>query len=233
MKNQYFCAVVHTGEDEFKTLTCIHIYSERYVWGEIANKYLNTFEYAQKSHEDPYGSIYHLDIKEYIFNDYPNVYEMLKQSLLSIGENITNPQIKICMATSHEYRKFDEKFDNEMSFLEYINSETAEMDKNRPITVEILKEAGFEDVTHDYEKQFHKEYDGLDDYVTLRRWTDDTDKNPEKVLKLDIDNGLTNNGAKWNLHIDNNVCSTVGSADIDTVWQFNTLMQVFGSRFRL
>ena len=71
------------------------------------------------------------------------------------------------------------------------------------ISKDILLTAGFKDITYDYEKQFHKEHDGLDDYITLRRWTDDVDKNPGKVLKLDIDNGLTNSGRAWHLHIDN------------------------------
>lgn len=62
------------------------------------------------------------------------------------------------------------------------------------ISKDILLTAGFKDITYDYEKQFYKEHDGLDDYITLRRWTDDVDKNPGKVLKLDIGNGLTNSG---------------------------------------
>ena len=67
------------------------------------------------------------------------------------------------------------------------------------ISKDILLTAGFKDITYDYEKQFHKEHDGLDDYITLRRQTDDVDKNPGKALKLDIDNGLTNSGRAWYL----------------------------------
>lgn len=104
---------------------------------------------------------------------------------------------------------------------------------NKILSVEVLKQNGFEDITYDYEKQFHKEYDGLDDYVTLRRWTDDVDKNPGKVLKLDIDNGLTNSGRAWHVHVDNCDCCTVGAADIDTAEQFNKLMEVFESNFRI
>ena len=86
------------------------------------------------------------------------------------------------------------------------------------ISKDILLSAGFEDITYDYEKQFHKEYDGLDDYITLRRWTDDVDKNPGKVLKLDIDNCD---------------CCSIGSADLNSIEQFNKLMEVFDSNFRL
>ena len=28
-------------------------------------------------------------------------------------------------------------------------------------------------------------------------------------------------------------CESIGSADIDNIWEFNTLMEVFGSKFRL
>ena len=50
---------------------------------------------------------------------------------------------------------------------------------------------------------------------------------------INIDNGYNNRGTGWHLHIDNDMCETIGSADIDTVWEFNTLMQVFKSKFRL
>ena len=101
------------------------------------------------------------------------------------------------------------------------------------ISKELLLSSGFKDITYDYEKQFHKEYEGLDDYVTLRCWTDDVDKNPGKVLKLDIDNRLTNSGRLWHIHVDNCDCCSIGSADIDTVEQFNKLMEIFDSKFRL
>ena len=101
------------------------------------------------------------------------------------------------------------------------------------ISKDILLTAGFKDITYDYEKQFHKEHDGLDDYITLRRWTDDVDKNPGNVLKLDIDNGLTNSGRAWHLHIDNCDCCSIGSADLNSIEQFNKLMEVFDSNFRL
>ena len=104
---------------------------------------------------------------------------------------------------------------------------------NNLISKELLLSAGFEDVTYDYEKQFHKKYDGLDDYIMLRFWTSDYDNNTGKVLKLDIDNGLTNSGRLWHVHVDNCDCCSIGSADIDTVEQFNKLMEVFDSNFRL
>ena len=101
------------------------------------------------------------------------------------------------------------------------------------ISKEFLLSAGFENITPDWDAQYHKEHEGIEDYVTLRRWTDDVDKNPGKVLKLDIDNGLTNSGRAWHLHIDNCDCCSIGSADIDSIEQFNKLMEVFDSNFRL
>ena len=59
------------------------------------------------------------------------------------------------------------------------------------------------------------------------------DKNPGKVLKLDFDNGLTNSGRSWHLHIDNCDCCSIGSADLNSIEQFNKLMEVFDSNFRL
>ena len=51
--------------------------------------------------------------------------------------------------------------------------------------------------------------------------------------KLDIDNGWNNRGTKWSVHIDNDACETIGYADIDTIEQFNKLMEIFDSKFRL
>ena len=72
-----------------------------------------------------------------------------------------------------------------------------------------------------------KDY-GIKDYKIFRKWTDD--KHP---IKLDINNGWNNRGTKWSLHIDNDACETIGYADIDYVWQFNSLMEIFDSEFKL
>lgn len=101
------------------------------------------------------------------------------------------------------------------------------------ITKEILFNAGFLDLTKDYEKEYHKEHEGIEDYISLRRWTDDVDNNPDKYLKLDINNGLSNSGRVWYIHVDNCDCCSIGSAEIDTIEQFNKLMEIFDSNFRL
>lgn len=98
------------------------------------------------------------------------------------------------------------------------------------ITEEILKNSGFEyleresNLTQDYQNQLYDK----DNYKVFRMWTNDDSK-----LKLDIDNGVNNRGSEWHLHIDNDHCETIGSADINTVYEFNLLMEVFGSKFRL
>ena len=101
------------------------------------------------------------------------------------------------------------------------------------ISKDILLSAGFEDITNDWEKEYYKKTYGIDNYMSFRKCTTEEDKNPGKVLKLDIDNGFTNNGAIWHLHIDNCDCCSIGSADINSVEQFNKLMEVFESNFRL
>ena len=104
--------------------------------------------------------------------------------------------------------------------------------KNIPITLEMLKSFGFEDITiPQMKKLYKKEYSTNDEYIELRKWTDDS--NFSNVLKLDIDNGPNNRGTLWHLHIDNADCCSIGSADISYTWEFNKLMEIFESSFRL
>ena len=101
---------------------------------------------------------------------------------------------------------------------------------NNIITEQILIDNGFEFLEHETELllKYQKDTYGIDHYVMYRLWTDD-----EHPIKLDIDNGWNNRGTKWSLHIDNDVCETIGYADIDTLEQFNKLMEIFDSKFRL
>lgn len=102
--------------------------------------------------------------------------------------------------------------------------------KHQIITEDILINAGFEyleresNLTKDYQNELYEK----ENYKVFRKWTED--KIP---IKLDIDNGVNNRGTEWYLHIDNDACETIGSADINTVYEFNLLMEVFGSKFRL
>lgn len=229
MKNQYFRVVKCVNQDDYEVLNCIHIKRDQDVWDEIWDRYLDTSKYAEKAHEDPYGTIYKFDIKEYLKCDFPDIYDLCQRPL---NEDICDPNIKIWLSTVNDYRKVDEQFDNEMSFLEYITSESAEEDKRREITIDILEEAGFKDMTMPEMVKLVEEH-GVKDYRAFICCTDKKD-GPENCLILNINNGLNNRrDSKWSLHIDNCDYCTIGSADITNVWEFNTLMQVFGSKFRL
>jgi len=223
MKNFYF--KVYT---DYGPLDYIKIRSEKDIWYDIVNSpEYSTNEMLEKFHQSPYDFIYNQDIKEKLLEIYPE----FRKSNEDI--NFDSLEVHVTMITQNEYREHDEQFDNEMKFLEYFNSEKISIDKKTLISKEILEENGFEYITQDFEKKYYKEHEGIEDYKFYRILTDSVDKNPSKVLKLDIDNRLTNSGRLWHLHIDNCDCCSIGSADLDNVWQFNMLMEIFGSKFRL
>ena len=229
--NQYFKTIRIHEDGSYDVLLCSHIIQDANIWLKIYEKYFNTPEYSEIFNKDPYGSMYRLNLKEYLKNDFPDVYSIIKNGLFfTDNTNIEDSNIEIWLASSEDYRKVDEKFDNELSFLEYMKSEISEVDKNRLITNNILESAGFEkiyDINYDVIKN---EY-GIDDYVSYRFYTNNIDdKNP---IKIDIDNGLTNSDRKWHVHIDNKDCCSIGSAEVDTVYQFNLFMKLFDSKFRL
>lgn len=234
MKNEYFrlVQIYNNDKNDFEVLDCVRKYDDRNIWRDICKQFLNTKEYAEKSYEDPYGSIYHLDLKHFLNIIAPDILDDFKIYLVTHNISLEQDDIAIYLASNHDYARFDDKFANEMAFLEYINSEYSEMDKRRDITEEILLETGFEYLEN--ESNSGKEANKLNpelchpDYKIFRKWTNGT-----HPLKLDIDNGYNNRGTKWHLHIDNEFCSSIGSADIDNVWEFNTLMQVFKSKFKL
>jgi len=98
-----------------------------------------------------------------------------------------------------------------------------------PITDDILLKNGFERNDLKIEEiQVHNEIWGIDDYRSYTLWT-----NEEYSLKIDMKWQCTNNGANWYMHIDNDNCETIGSVDIDYVDQFNKMMEIFESTFRL
>lgn len=223
MHNFYFEIYTDHGPLDY-----VHITTKEDIWYQIANSpEFQTNEMQDLFHKSPYDFIYNQDIKSKLLEVYPEFVNCDKNI------NFDSIEVHVKMIPQIEYRQHDIKFDNEMTFLEYFNSEKASVHKKTLISKEILEDAGFEDITQDWEAKYHKEQEGLEDYKTYRIWTDKFDKNPGKVLKLDIDNGLTNSGRLWHLHIDNCDCCSIGSADVDNVWQFNTLMEVFGSKFRI
>ena len=235
MKNEYFRLVKLRSNDkhDFEILSCIKKYDDRDIWLAICDKFIDMMECDEEHYKDPYSSIYCRDLKKMLNVVAPDILDNFKPYLIDHNIDLSQEDIAIYLASSNDYAKFNAKFANEIAFVEYINSENAEMDKHRKITEDILINAGFEYLEN--ESNIYKEYErhiyGIEDYKVFRKCI--CDKDSSNILKLDIDNGYNNRGTGWHLHIDNDMCETIGSADIDTVWEFNTLMQVFKSKFRL
>ena len=231
--SQYFNIFKCTNDNPEELISTLRVRYEEKIWEKIREIYLdNDQEYIEKSFKDPYNSMYHLNIKQYIKELFIDVYELMKGLLWEDNINLDDECFMIYLATSGDYRKVNEQFDNEMAFLEYMNSEISEMDKHRYISRKILEGAGFEYLEEESNlgrKTYEMNCDLCSyNYSIYRKWTND-----DNPIKLDIDNGQNNRGTSWHLHIDNSDCQTIGSADIDTVWEFNTLMQIFKSKFRL
>lgn len=74
-----------------------------------------------------------------------------------------------------------------------------------PVTVDMLKRIGFKE-----EVAIVKFY---------RYWDKDY------KYKLDIDEGYTNSGKKWSVHIDNDVCNTIGCGEFDYVHELQNLVR--------
>lgn len=77
-----------------------------------------------------------------------------------------------------------------------------------PVTEDILKRIGFE------------EHKGICPKTFYRYW----DK--EYSYKLDVDEGYTNSGRKWSVHIDNDVCNTIGCGEFTYVHELQNLVRV-------
>ena len=171
-----------------------------------------------------YCNIYDVELKKYLINtNIGNEYIIKHFSAAHKDLNIIeNESIEIRQISYLQYRKFNK----------YINEKQKE-DKETIITEDILINSGFKynELTSRLMDSYQKNNYGIDNYKELRKWTNDVDN--QFPIKLDIDNGYNNRGSKWHIHIDNDACETIGSADINTVYEFNLLMEVFGSKFRL
>jgi hypothetical protein len=75
-----------------------------------------------------------------------------------------------------------------------------------PVTVHILKRIGFKEDTA---------------LVKFYRYWDKDDK-----YKLDVDEGYTNSGKNWSVHIDNGDCATIGSGEFDYVHELQNLTRI-------
>ena len=192
----------------------------------------DNFQELQDYVNNAYCNIYDIELKKYLMNtDIGNEYIIKHFSTAHKDLNIIEDEsIEVRKISSLQYRKFDKYYDNQYQITDYIINEKQKEDKKTIITEDILIDSGFEyleresNLTQDYQNQLY----GKDNYKVFRKWTDD-----DSQIKLDIDNGVNNRGTEWHLHIDNDHCETIGSADINTVYEFNLLMEVFGSKFRL
>lgn len=75
-----------------------------------------------------------------------------------------------------------------------------------PVTVDMLKRIGFKEDTA---------------IVKFYRYWDKDNK-----YKLDVDEGYTNSGRKWSVHIDNDVCNTIGSGEFTYVHELQNLTRI-------
>jgi hypothetical protein len=75
-----------------------------------------------------------------------------------------------------------------------------------PVTIEILESIGFKEDT-----ALVKFY---------RYWHKDC------KYKLDVDEGYTNSGKRWSVHIDNDVCNTIGSGEFAYLHELQNLVRV-------
>lgn len=78
-----------------------------------------------------------------------------------------------------------------------------------PVTVDMLKRIGFE------------EYEDLPLEGKFFRYWDKDYK-----YKLDVRDFWTNSQRKWYVHIDNDVCNTIGSGEFDYVHELQNLVRV-------
>lgn len=75
-----------------------------------------------------------------------------------------------------------------------------------PVTEDMLKRIGFKEDTA---------------IVKFYRYWDKDYK-----YKLDIDEGYTNSGKKWSVHIDNGDCNTIGSGEFTYVHELQNLVRI-------
>ena len=98
------------------------------------------------------------------------------------------------------------------------------------ITTDILKQAGFKEITNNYDRDFWNK-NGVDNYSEWWKRADSIDGN--NFIIINCKKGVTNNNAAWGIHVDNCDDDSIGSADITYTWQFNMLMEILESKFRL
>ena len=113
---------------------------------------------------------------------------------------------------------------DEFNYFIYMNKQ--------PITEDLLLQHGFKYVsTEDEVNTFNKVF-CIDNYAEYMYDTFEQDGFDNNII-INIQRGVTNNNAEYHVHVDNNTCCTIGSADISYIEQFNMLMEIFESKFKL
>lgn len=90
----------------------------------------------------------------------------------------------------------------------YLYAHTLKTCSPIPVTIETLKRIGFTKIQD------------IRDYHYYRYW----DK--EGRYKLDVDYYFGNSEKKWHVHIDNDVCNTIGCGEFDYVHELQNIVRV-------
>lgn len=115
----------------------------------------------------------------------------------------------------------DDSYINEAGAAAFLTKDNREIEKSTSITSELLVKNGFK-----------KEYDGIlqediwDIFVPLKT-------NPNIRYHLEMNNYSNTPNRNWYIHVDNEVCSSCGSLDLETVSHFNKFMKLMDINFRL
>lgn len=92
------------------------------------------------------------------------------------------------------------------------------------IKKELLEECGFTDVATDAEKNFWKQPD--EEYIRMMF-------NYKDKIHITFANVCCNSDECWNVHIDNCDFDSIANIELTTTDQFNKLMEIIKSDFRL
>lgn len=163
------------------------------------------------------------DIKKIIIDNYTHIFFKFDWKNIDVND----PNIELRVMPESQYRELHEDYDNQLLFVEYVMSEKANVDRITNITSGILSEAGF--VKDDEDTKILESM--VDDYES---WSKIVNIGYDAFVKIDLSYGLTNSlNNNWNCHVDNNVYESIASVDLNTIWEFNELMDLMKIPFKL
>ena len=115
----------------------------------------------------------------------------------------------------------DDSYINEAGTAAFLTKDNREIEKNTSITSELLIKNGFK-----------KKYDEIlqqdiwDISVHLK-------SNPNIMYHLKINNYSNTPNRNWYIHVDNEVFSSCGSLDIETIYHFNKFIRLLDIDFKM